>query len=106
MVYQEAGSQHRFLTDCVNNMESGVHFRPRGYKTFSCSTQLSMNSSLLINVKMPTRLMTGFDDLNLKFPLIVAILILMSSFNFILSCVEHENNLITSALDITGCNVG
>ena len=27
---------------------------PRGYKTFSCSTQLSTNLILLINVKMPT----------------------------------------------------
>ena len=26
----------------------------RGYKTFSCSTQLSMKFSLLINVQMPT----------------------------------------------------
>ena len=26
----------------------------RGYKNFSCSTQLSMNFFLLINVKMPT----------------------------------------------------
>ena len=28
--------------------------RPRGYKLFSCSTQLSMKFILLINVKMPT----------------------------------------------------
>ena len=28
--------------------------RPRGYKTFSCSTQLSMKFILLLNVKMPT----------------------------------------------------
>ena len=27
---------------------------PRGYKTFSCSTQLSTKVILLINVKMPT----------------------------------------------------
>ena len=27
---------------------------PRGYKTFSCSTQLSTIFILLINVKMPT----------------------------------------------------
>ena len=31
-----------------------IMIRPRGYKTFSCSTQLSMNFSPLINVKMPT----------------------------------------------------
>ena len=29
-------------------------FRSRGYKTFSCSTQLSIKFSLLINMKMPT----------------------------------------------------
>ena len=28
--------------------------RPRGYKTFTCSAQLSMTFSLLINMKMPT----------------------------------------------------
>ena len=28
--------------------------RPRGYKTFPCSTQLSHTFNLLINVKMPT----------------------------------------------------
>ena len=28
--------------------------RPRGYKTFSCSTQLSTKFILLINVKIPT----------------------------------------------------
>ena len=28
--------------------------RPRGYKKISCSTQLSMNFFLLINIKMPT----------------------------------------------------
>ena len=28
-------------------------FRPRGYKTFSCSIQLSKKFSLLINMKMP-----------------------------------------------------
>ena len=27
---------------------------PQGYKNFSCSTQLSMKFSLLINMKMPT----------------------------------------------------
>ena len=28
--------------------------RPRGYKTFSCSNQMSMNFFLLINVERPT----------------------------------------------------
>ena len=31
-----------------------VIIRPRGYKTFSCSSQLSMTFFLLTNVKMPT----------------------------------------------------
>ena len=38
--------------------------------------------------------MTGFDYLNLKLPLILAILIFMSIFNFMLSSVEHENVLL------------
>ena len=29
-------------------------YRPQGYKTFLCSTQLSMKFIMLINVKMPT----------------------------------------------------
>ena len=40
--------------------------------------------------------MTGFGDLNLKFPLILAILVLISSLNFMLSSVEHEKSFITS----------
>ena len=32
----------------------GIVTWPRGYKTFSCSTQLSLKFILLINVKMPT----------------------------------------------------
>ena len=31
-----------------------TQIRPRGYKTFSCSTQLGMKFFLHINVKMPT----------------------------------------------------
>ena len=34
--------------------------------------------------------MTGFDDLNIRFPLILAISVFMSSLNFMLSKVEHE----------------
>ena len=34
--------------------------------------------------------MTGFGDINLKFPLILAISVFMSSFNFMLSRVLHE----------------
>ena len=39
--------------------------------------------------------MTGFGDLNLKFPLIVAMSVFMSSQNFMLR-VEHENGFTTS----------
>ena len=50
-------------------------------KVFSCSTQLSLNFILLINVKKPT---IGFVDLNLKFPMILAFSIFMSSLIFTL----------------------
>ena len=50
--------------------------RTRGYKTFSCSTQLSMKIFLLINVKMPT---------------FVGILTFMNSKNSILGLPEPEN---------------
>ena len=40
--------------------------------------------------------MTGFGDLNLEFPLILAILLFMSSLNFMLRRVEHEKSFITS----------
>ena len=33
---------------------------PQGYKTFLCSTQLSMKFSLLINMKMPTKIVGIF----------------------------------------------
>ena len=39
--------------------------------------------------------MTGFGDLNPKFPLILAISVFMSSLQFILSRVEHEKGSIT-----------
>ena len=51
------------------------NYWPRGYKTFSCSTQLSMNFFLPINVKMPT---------------IVGILTFMSRKNSILGLYESE----------------
>ena len=50
-----------------------LYSRPRGYKTFSCSTQLNMKFSPLINVKMPT---------------IVGILTCMSGKNNILGSTE------------------
>ena len=40
--------------------------------------------------------MTGFCDLNLKFPMILAISVFMSISNFMLSWVEHEKTFITS----------
>ena len=40
--------------------------------------------------------MTGFCDLNLKFPLILAISVFMRSYNFMLSWVENEKSFITS----------
>ena len=62
----------------------GVHYlefipRPRGYKTFLCSTQLSINFFLLINVKMPT---------------IVGILTLMSMKNSIPGLSEPKNEFL------------
>ena len=39
--------------------------------------------------------MTDFDYLNLEIPLILAVLIFMSSLKFMLSCVEHEKSFIT-----------
>ena len=53
---------------------------PRDYKTFSCSTQLSMKFFLLINVKMPT---------------IVGILTFMSGKNSILGLSEPKNSWIS-----------
>ena len=38
--------------------------------------------------------MTDFDEFSLKIPFFLAILIFMSSLNFIFSCVEHENVLL------------
>ena len=76
---------------------------PRGYKTFSCSTQLSMNFHLLIKPKIPTTEIFFFalslSDVvfivlvNVKMPTIVGILIFMSRINFVLSWVEHEKVL-------------
>ena len=46
--------------------------------------------------------MTGFGDLNLKMPLILAISVLISSLNFMLSRVEHEKSFKTSDTCISG----
>ena len=39
--------------------------------------------------------MTAFGDFNLKFPLILAIYVFISSFNFMPSSLEHEKSFIT-----------
>ena len=39
--------------------------------------------------------MTGFGDLNLEFPLILAISVFMNRLNFTLNRVEHEKSFIT-----------
>ena len=56
-------------------MTEVIKTRPGGYKTFSCSTQLSMKFFLHINVKMPT---------------IVGILTFMSRKNSILGLSEPK----------------
>ena len=88
---------------------------PRGYKTFSCSTQLRMKFQMLINSKILIKkfLALSLSDvgfimlMNVKMPTIVGILTLMSRINFMLSGIEYENSFITSAPDylITLVNV-
>ena len=72
------------------NMETG----PKGYKTFSCSTQLSTRFQLLIKIQIPTKekfLVLNVLDvvfimlINGKLPTIVGILTFMSRINFVLS---------------------
>ena len=52
MVTNETGNFHhlKFFSHSIKLYPQ----QPRGYKTFSCSTQLSTKFILLINVKMPT----------------------------------------------------
>ena len=62
--------------NCLWHFKTDGSPGPEVIKTFSCSTQLSMNFILLINVKMPTivvgiltfisRIKTRFDDVSLK----------------------------------------
>ena len=68
--------------------------RPRGYKTFFSSTQLSMNFQLLIKTKMlknKTFLAFKLADvlfimlISVKMPSIVGILTFLSRINFVLS---------------------
>ena len=71
-----------------------VIFRLRGYKLFSCSTQLSMNFQLHKKTKM-LKNKDSFDLnhsviviiwlINVKMPTIVGILTFMSMINFMLS---------------------
>ena len=71
-------------------------YRPKVIKLFSCSAQLRLKFILLINVKKQTivgiltfisRIINSFGDLPvyLKFQFIWAILLFMSSLNFMLS---------------------
>ena len=55
------------------------HIRPLGYKTFSCSTQLSKKFILLINAKMPT---------------VVGILTLISRINTTSECLKARKILV------------
>ena len=64
-----------FFYQCVLKC---IDYKPPGYKTFSCSTQLSMKFFLLINVKMPT---------------IVGILTFMSVKNSILGLSEPKKTI-------------
>ena len=68
------GIMIKMTSICSDDVASRIA-RPRGYKTFLCSTRLSINFFLLINVKMPT---------------IVGILIFMSRKNSILGLSEPE----------------
>ena len=78
---------------------------PEVIKLFSCSTQLSTKFILLINVKMPTivGILTFISIINITFerPQARNFFIcqyFMSSWNFLLSWVEHEKSFITSGL--------
>ena len=75
---------------------------PEVIKLFSCSTQLSMNFFLLINIKKP-HIWAGNSILGLSEPKsaeFLDIFILMCIYNFTLSWVKHEKSFITSGL---GC---
>ena len=81
-----------------------LHACPTKPGLFSCSTRLSMNFILLINVQMPTivGILTFISMINTKTERLkqetssfVDILVFMSSYNFVLSY-EHEKSFITS----------
>ena len=82
--FVEIVSFSRAVVECIHLLQ------PRGYKTFLCSTQLSMNFILLINVKMPTidgilifisRIKTTRESKNQEQSLSISILVVMSSLN-------------------------
>ena len=79
----------------------------RGFKPFSCSTQLSMKFQLLITTKLLKKYRL-FLHSNSQICIyqaklcskanIFGILTFMSKINFMLSCIEHENGFITLGL--------
>ena len=85
---------------------------PEVIKLFWCSTQLSMKFILLINVKMPTivgiltfisMMKTTPERLKARTFFICRCLVFMSTWNFVVSWVEHEKSFITSGPGIFVC---
>ena len=79
----------------------------RGFKPFSCSTQLSMKFQVLITTKLIKKyrlfLYSNSQICIYQAKLcsnanIFGILTFMSKINFMLSCIEHENGFITLGL--------
>ena len=92
---------------CVNFWMSVNQYRPgpEVIKLFSCSTQLRMKFSLLINMKMPTTvgifIFISREKFMLGYVLQERIAIVSSlRTNFMLSWVEHETSFITSGPDL------
>ena len=82
--------------------------KPRGYTTFSCSTQLSMKFQLFIKTKILMFLALSLSDfvfimlINVKMPTIVVILTYMSRINFVPSWDEHGKSFMTSGSNSFG----
>ena len=76
---EDSFQQNQFIGKCTL-ITSKLIIRSKGYKTKSCSTQLSMKFFLLISVKLPT---------------IVGILTFMSRKNSILSLSEPKKSRIS-----------
>ena len=84
-------------SDLVFSEKAIFAARPRGYKTFLCSAQLSTKFQLLIKTYKPTNEDVVFIMLmNVKMPTIAGILTFTSRINFVLSSVEHEKSFIIS----------